>query len=108
MVQRFAIRVVGVGFLLGTFAGSANATAPEPYFYIVAAEPQLLWDQKDERNWKEAVRHINRLEPDFVIVCGDLIQGANESKAWSKPETVKALVVVVPRFEIEFPPASLP
>lgn len=62
----------------------------KPYFYVVAADPQLLWKQQDTRYWKQAIEHINRLGPDFVIVCGDLIQGANEPEAWNNPETVKA------------------
>lgn len=74
--------------------GSAGAVGEkqaqaEPYFYIVAADPQLLWKQKDTHYWKLAIEHINRLGPDFVIVCGDLIQGANEPEAWDNPETVK-------------------
>ena len=70
-------------------SASSGKEKPKPYFYIVAADPQLLWGQKDERNWQTAVDHINRLGPDFVIVCGDLIQGANESKAWDDPKKVK-------------------
>jgi 3',5'-cyclic AMP phosphodiesterase CpdA len=90
MFKRLLLGALGIAFLLGTFAPSAHADPPKPYFYIVAADPQLLWGQKDARNWEEAVRHINRLEPDFVIVCGDQIQGANESKAWAEPEKIKA------------------
>ncbi len=73
-----------------TASASGDTKTPKPYFYVVAADPQLLWGQKDDRNWQSTVDHINRLKPDFVIVCGDLIQGANESKAWDDPKKVEA------------------
>ena len=36
-----------------------SATSPAPYFYVVAADPQLLFNQKDDRNWKATVDHLN-------------------------------------------------
>jgi hypothetical protein len=42
----------------GAAAASESAKSQKPYFYIVAADPQLLWGQKDDRNWQTAVDHI--------------------------------------------------
>jgi UDP-2,3-diacylglucosamine pyrophosphatase LpxH len=68
----------------------AKAESAGPYFYIVAADPQLLFKQKDDRNWRTTVDHINRLQPAFVVVCGDLVQAPNEASKWDKPENVVA------------------
>ena len=58
----------------------------DPYFYVVAADPQLFLRQVDDRNWVTAIEHINRLKPDFVIVCGDLTHCANNPEKWKDPE----------------------
>ena len=70
-------------FLSPSFAEDA-----EPYFYIVAADPQLLFKQKDDQNWKTTIGHINRLRPDFVIVCGDLVQAPNDPSKWEDSKNV--------------------
>jgi 3',5'-cyclic AMP phosphodiesterase CpdA len=67
----------------------ARVEKTEPYFYIVAADPQLLWKQKDNSLWRKTISHVNRLQPDFMIVCGDLIQADNSATAWENTETVK-------------------
>ncbi|MDA0839132.1 MAG: metallophosphoesterase [Planctomycetota bacterium] len=69
---------------------SFGEVADAPYFYIVAADPQLLFNQKDDRNWRTTVDHINRLRPDFVIVCGDLIQAPNDAAQWENPKNLEA------------------
>ncbi len=56
-----------------------------PWFYVVAADPQLYMKQKDDAYWRATVDGLNRLSPDFVIVCGDLIAGANDAKKWLSP-----------------------
>lgn len=63
-----------------------NGEAPQPYFFIVAADPQLFFQQEDDRNWETTIDHVNRLKPDFVVVCGDLIHAANSPARWSLPE----------------------
>lgn len=66
----------------------AKSESVEPYFFVVAADPQLLWKQKDDSNWRRTIKEVNRLGPDFMIVCGDLIQAPNNSKAWDNPASV--------------------
>ena len=46
-----------------------------PFFFIQMADPQFgMMDPAQERkNAENAVRHINRLKPRFVVVCGDLV-----------------------------------
>ena len=52
---------------------AGDAKKPKPYFYIVAADPQLLWGQKDERNWQTTVEHINRLKPALFLYQAEII-----------------------------------
>lgn len=71
------------GFLVSTTATIAGFTLPIPtkvkadelqeYSFVVAADPQLFWGAIE--NWNQTVDQINRLkaDPDFLIVCGDLI-----------------------------------
>ena len=67
---------------------SKTTKAIKPYFFVVAADPQLLYKQKDDRNWRTTIGHINRIKPDFMIVCGDLVQAPNESVEWEDPKKV--------------------
>ncbi|MDP4678851.1 MAG: hypothetical protein NWS46_00615, partial [Cyclobacteriaceae bacterium] len=35
--------------------------------------------EHDKATFKQAVRQINNLDPDFVVICGDLVHWANDS-----------------------------
>ena len=49
------------------------ATSPRPALkFVVAADPQLFRGKKADLD--EAVMKINQLKPDFVVMCGDLIE----------------------------------
>ncbi len=87
------------GLLLGALvfalpaASGANSTPPaaEPFFFIQMADPQFgmfatptfladpgfTWDDDDfEREtalFEQAIAHANRLNPAFVVICGDLV-----------------------------------
>jgi len=62
---------------------------PEPFFFIVVADPQLFFKQQDDQNWLTTISHINCLKPDFVVVCGDLIQASNKPSNWKNPKEIK-------------------
>src|SRR5690242_18855533 len=76
---------VGIVGLTGCAASSGNKAAPaqleqfKPFFFIQMADPQLgMFDDnksidKDVKNFEQAMAHANRLHPDFVVICGDLI-----------------------------------
>ena len=53
----------------------ARAGDGETFSFIVMADPQLFgWPKKDPvGKWRLAVGHANRLRPDFVVVCGDML-----------------------------------
>lgn len=67
----------------------STSTAPaDPWFYVVAADPQMFWKQKDASNWRKTIDHLNRLKPDFVIVCGDMLNLQNNPGKWPKPDAM--------------------
>ncbi|MEE9166540.1 MAG: metallophosphoesterase [Candidatus Neomarinimicrobiota bacterium] len=61
------------------------AQAPSPYFFVVASDPQLFFNQENDLNWGKTISHVNRLRPDFVVVCGDLIHADNDPAKWNDP-----------------------
>ena len=56
------------------------------FFFVQLADPQfgmypMQKDfQKERKNLTQAVRAINRLRPDFVVICGDLTNRASSAK----------------------------
>jgi 3',5'-cyclic AMP phosphodiesterase CpdA len=44
----------------------------------------------DVETFKLAVEHINKLKPDFVVICGDLINTTEDDQAFADFNTVKA------------------
>jgi 3',5'-cyclic AMP phosphodiesterase CpdA len=78
------ITVVGV-LIASAILGCASSRPPapqqqfQPFFFIQMADPQLgMFDDnksidKDVTNFETAIAHANRLHPDFVVICGDLI-----------------------------------
>ncbi len=79
--KRFAAKALGL-IAKAPAAGKTVANAGDtskPWFFIVAADPQLSGKKIDEDNWAAGIKHVNRLRPDFLAVCGDLIAGANHS-----------------------------
>lgn len=55
-----------------------------PYFFIQMADPQLGLARKnrdiehEEKNFRRAIAEANRLGPDFVMICGDMINKAGD------------------------------
>ena len=46
-----------------------------PFFFVQLADPQFGFMEapQERKNAEAAVRHVNRLKPRFVIICGDLV-----------------------------------
>jgi predicted phosphodiesterase len=78
-------RGIALGVLLLLAAGcatsriSAQSQQFQPFFFIQMADPQLgMFDDnksidRDVKQFEQAIAHANRLHPDFVVICGDLI-----------------------------------
>jgi 3',5'-cyclic AMP phosphodiesterase CpdA len=75
-------RILWIALFSLTFRIGAIYAEETPYFYVVAADPQLFFKQKDDSNWRKTIGLVNGLKPDFMIVCGDLIQGPNDPEAF--------------------------
>lgn len=63
------------------------AEAPfEPHFFVVMADPQLGWATRnadcdiEEKNFRRAIEAANRLRPDFVVICGDLVNAPGDAE----------------------------
>ncbi|AQT69815.1 Calcineurin-like phosphoesterase [Anaerohalosphaera lusitana] len=68
--------------------------------FIVAADPQLF--RGDKSDLVEAIQLINRLEPDFVVMCGDLVETP------SNMEQIRAYKDAVTELSGDIPLYNLP
>ena len=77
-----------------------SAQSGQPAFcYFVMADPQLFWGSRE--SWERAIQCANRLKPDFVIVCGDLINHAgNEEEARAYLEVTATLDRQIPLYNV--------
>ena len=74
---------------------SASEDNRAGFCYFVMADPQLFWGSKE--NWERAIGYANKLRPDFVIVCGDLINHAGSE------EEAQAYLDVAAKLDKEIP-----
>ncbi len=53
----------------------------KPFYFVQLCDTQLGMGgyEHDVKSFKQAVAQINELNPDFVVICGDLVHHANES-----------------------------
>lgn len=74
-------------FLLCTVTELVNAQkkgSPSPYFFIQMSDPQFGFIESGNGTWKEtelyekAVKGINRLKPDFIVITGDFTGNKND------------------------------
>jgi len=83
--RRDFIKVAGIGAAgvgLPLQANAANlccGLAKKDFCYFVMADPQLFWGSKE--SWEKAIGFANKLRPDFVVVCGDMVNQWNDEKA---------------------------
>ncbi|MBC8468063.1 MAG: metallophosphoesterase [Planctomycetes bacterium] len=52
----------------------------ESFTFVQMCDTQLGFSdyEKDKASFRQAVRQINELNPDFVVICGDLVHTAND------------------------------
>jgi 3',5'-cyclic AMP phosphodiesterase CpdA len=60
---------------------SCTKTEQKPFSFAQLCDTQLGMGgyEHDVRTFEQAVRQINELKPDFVVICGDLVHNANDS-----------------------------
>ncbi len=84
-VAAWFMRTKGVAAQLAAFVISATVLAgcvhrPESAFtFVQMCDPQLGFGgyEEDVARLRQAVKQINELHPDFVVICGDLVNGAS-------------------------------
>ena len=77
-------------------AYSAEPSAPEPtageqFSFVQMCDTQLGMGgyEHDVKTFTLAVEQINRMKPDFVVICGDLVGKANE-QSWLDFNRIKS------------------
>lgn len=76
-------RTLSIALILLALLASAALAASAPFFFVQLADTQLGFtaggnDMKVEiEHFKQAIAHINRLKPAFVIISGDLTNAAH-------------------------------
>jgi 3',5'-cyclic AMP phosphodiesterase CpdA len=83
LTMRIFLRLLGCSLAL-CLAGCAHMRSPvsRSFSFVQMGDPQLGFNgyEADMARFQAAVKQINELKPDFVVVCGDLVNKA-------KPET---------------------
>lgn len=73
------------------FAAEPQTANDEPFSFVQMCDTQLGMGgyDHDVMTFKLAVKQINVLKPDFVVICGDLVNTANE-KSFADFNSIKA------------------
>lgn len=70
--------------------GTASLPVQDGFRFIVAADPQLFRGKKEDLD--EAIESINDFEPEFVVMCGDLIEtSSNQQQIQAYKDSVAKL-----------------
>lgn len=61
-----------------------NNLAFTPFSFVQFTDPQLGFGEyeQDLEHWRLSVERINLLQPDFVLLCGDLVHDPYDAQAW--------------------------
>lgn len=70
---------------------ATTVSASAGFSFVQMCDTQLGWGgyRHDVKTFNLAVNQINRMKPDFVLICGDLVHKANE-KSWADFNRIKA------------------
>ena len=97
--RRDFLRLAGLG--TATIAVPSSLAMPggdsgqNPFTFVQLCDPQLGMGgyEHDKGTLRQAVLQINQLQPDFVVLCGDLVQDANPT-SFADFKTIKAALNV--------------
>jgi 3',5'-cyclic AMP phosphodiesterase CpdA len=62
-----------------------------PFFVAVVADPQIGWNKSkynSEKLFREAATHLKRLQPDLILVAGDLIQTPSRESEYKTAKSI--------------------
>ncbi|MDY0099863.1 MAG: serine/threonine protein phosphatase, partial [Bacteroidales bacterium] len=94
---KFTILFIAL-ILFSDAAGSQKEKVSRNFFFIQITDPQLgfLGDEasyaKEKLLYTKAVEEVNRLDPDFVVITGDLVHNNTDSAKWSEFRRITALI----------------
>ncbi|MBN2374935.1 MAG: metallophosphoesterase [Sedimentisphaerales bacterium] len=83
-IQRDLLKITLVALLAGFLTSCASSTdqlaKSSPFTFVQLTDTQLGFGgyEHDVNSFKQAVKQINALKPDFVIICGDLVHSPDE------------------------------
>lgn len=85
-----AVAAILCALAVALLSGCAH-TPVRSFTFVQMCDPQLGFGgyQADLVRWRQAIQQINQLQPDFVVVCGDLVNGASE-KSYADFNAVRA------------------
>lgn len=91
--RRFFIKSIGVSAasLFAYSWASLSCKAEKPFDFVQVCDPQLGFGgyEHDLETFRQAVRQINVLAPAFVVICGDLVNTADD-KSFADFNEIKA------------------
>ena len=66
---------------LFVFNSSCTQTEQEPFTFVQLCDTQLGMGgyEHDVQSFEQAVKQINEINPDFAVICGDLVNNASDS-----------------------------
>ena len=82
-LNRRTLLVIIIAGILGVlhapvFAGESLETKPFTFVQICDTQLGMGGYEHDINSFKQAVKQINKLKPDFVVICGDLVSTPND------------------------------
>ncbi len=78
ILRHFKIAILSAFLFLNI---SCSQKVQEPFSFVQLCDTQLGMGgyEHDVQSFKQAVKLINELNPDFVVICGDLVHNASDS-----------------------------
>ena len=93
--RRDLLKAVAVGMAAIAMASCVSIIDKSPegrtFTFVQISDTQLGMGgyEHDVNSFKQAVKQVNALKPDFVLICGDLVDNANE-KSFADLNNIKA------------------
>lgn len=95
------VKIIIAVFLLSLITGMDNAQKNDnikPYFFIQITDPQFGFFEdnkgfsKETELYEKAVNAINRLNPDFVVITGDLVNNKDDKPQKEEFKRITAII----------------
>ncbi|MBN2455021.1 MAG: metallophosphoesterase [Sedimentisphaerales bacterium] len=80
ILLRITLIVLLVSFITSCASSTGRLTKNKTFTFVQLCDPQLGMGgyEHDVNSFKQAVKQINDLQPDFVLICGDLVHKPDE------------------------------